>query len=111
MLLHLFDVFGGAFGLKLGHRVAFGIMMGFAFNLVFTRAQESVTTFCLIQGAPLVPALALLIMVVFVCPESPRYHLLKGPNYSVEKAYAVLRRVRNTEVSIIDIGDTRHNFR
>lgn len=73
-------------------------MMGFAFNLIFTRAGEQLVTFRLIQGAPLVPAFALLIMALFVCPESPRYHLLKGPNFSVEKAYLVLKKVRNTEV-------------
>lgn len=80
------------------NRVAFGIMMGFAFNLIFTKAADNITTYRLIQGAPLVPSLVLLVVVIFVCPESPRYHLLKGPNYSVEKAYAMLKRVRNTEV-------------
>lgn len=73
--------------------------MGFAFNLIFTTANSDRLTLGLIQGAPMVPALALLITSVMFCPESPRYHLLKGPNYSPEKAYQMLRRVRNTEVS------------
>ncbi|KAK2590741.1 hypothetical protein QQS21_011573 [Conoideocrella luteorostrata] len=81
--------------------VAFGIMISFAFNLLFTRASSTLTTFRLIQGAPLVPSLALLFMVMFVCPESPRYHLMKGPNYSVDKAFRVLRRVRNTELQAL----------
>ncbi|KFG82291.1 sugar transporter [Metarhizium anisopliae] len=81
--------------------VAFGIMMSFVFNLIFTQATNPTTTFRLIQGAPLVPAFALLIMALFVCPESPRFHLLKGPNYSVEKAYTVLKRVRNTKLQAL----------
>ncbi|KAH0599186.1 hypothetical protein MHUMG1_03303 [Metarhizium humberi] len=81
--------------------VAFGIMMSFVFNLIFTQAANPTTTFRLIQGAPLVPAFALLTMALFVCPESPRFHLLKGPNYSVEKAYTVLKRVRNTKLQAL----------
>ncbi|KHO01020.1 sugar transporter [Metarhizium album ARSEF 1941] len=81
--------------------VAFGIMMSFAFNLIFTRAASPITTYRLIQGSPLVPAFALMIMALFVCPESPRYHLLKGPNYSVEKAYMALKRVRNTKLQAL----------
>ena len=73
-------------------------MISFGLNLLFTLAANESTTFRLIQGAPVVPSLALLCIAFFVCPESPRYHLMKGPNYSVEKAYRVLRRVRNTEV-------------
>ncbi|KAG9250536.1 sugar transporter [Emericellopsis atlantica] len=81
--------------------VAFGIMLGFAFNLLFTTAATDRITLGLIQGAPLVPALALFFMAVFVCPESPRYHLQKGPNYSPEKAYMILRQLRNTELQAL----------
>ncbi|KAK7397661.1 hypothetical protein QQX98_012972 [Neonectria punicea] len=81
--------------------VAFGIMMGFAFNLIFTTAKSDRLTLGLIQGAPMVPALALLVTSVVFCPESPRYHLLKGPNCSPEKAYQMLRRVRNTEIQAL----------
>lgn len=81
--------------------VAFGIMISFGLNLLFTLAANESTTFRLIQGAPVVPSLALLCIAFFVCPESPRYHLMKGPNYSVEKAYRVLRRVRNTELQAL----------
>lgn len=73
-------------------------MLGFAFNLMFTVSGNSRTTFHLIQGAPAVPSLALLVIVFWFCPESPRYHLMKGPNYSVEQALKILRKVRNTEV-------------
>ncbi|ODA76026.1 hypothetical protein RJ55_08308 [Drechmeria coniospora] len=81
--------------------VAFGIMMGFAFNIIFTNAPTERLTFALIQGAPLVPALALLIIVLWYCPESPRYHLMKGPNYSVEKAYRILQQVRTTKLQAL----------
>lgn len=76
--------------------VAFGIMLGFAFNMIFTNASSESTILALIQGAPLVPSLALIL--ARYCPEPPRYHLQKGPNYNVEKAYRALRRVLNTEV-------------
>lgn len=82
------------------HRVACGIMLGFAFNLMFTVSGDPRTTLCLIQGAPAVPSLALLVMAFWFCPESPRYHLMKGPNYSTEQALKILRKVRNTEVCI-----------
>ncbi|KJZ76758.1 hypothetical protein HIM_03635 [Hirsutella minnesotensis 3608] len=81
--------------------VAFGITLGFAFNMMFSKAASERTTLALIQGAPIVPSLALLILVVYFCPESPRYHLIKGPNYSVEKAYKVLLQVRNTELQAL----------
>ena len=74
-------------------------MMGFAFNLLFTTADNGRTTFALIVAAPLVPSIALFIMAMFFCPESPRYHLMKGPNYSPERAYRILLKLRNTEVS------------
>lgn len=76
-------------------------MLGFAFNLLFTTAPSDRITLGLIQGAPLVPALLLLAMVLFFCPESPRYHLQKGPNYNPEKAYHILRQLRNTELQAL----------
>lgn len=76
-------------------------MLGFAFNLLFTTAPSDRVTLGLIQGAPLVPALMLFLMAVFFCPESPRYHLQKGPNYNPEKAYRVLLQLRNTELQAL----------
>ncbi|KAJ6440983.1 sugar transporter [Purpureocillium lavendulum] len=81
--------------------VAFGIMTSFGFNMIFTTASTPRTVFSLINGAPLVPSLALFVMAVWVCPESPRYHLMRGPNYNVEKAYHILQRVRNTELQAL----------
>ncbi|XP_044717245.1 sugar transporter domain-containing protein [Hirsutella rhossiliensis] len=62
--------------------VAFGIMLGFSFNMIYTNASSPRTTLALIQ-------------------ESPRYHLMKGPNYSVEEAYRVLLHVRNTQLQAL----------
>ncbi|RDA91289.1 hypothetical protein CP533_6322 [Ophiocordyceps camponoti-saundersi (nom. inval.)] len=81
--------------------VAFGIMAGFAFNIIFSNAGDKRIILALIQGAPLVPSLALLVLTLGFCPESPRYHLMKGPNYSVQKAYEALKQVRNTELQAL----------
>ncbi|PKK45095.1 hypothetical protein CI102_9433 [Trichoderma harzianum] len=81
--------------------VAFGIMLGFAFNLIFTRAQSNETTLALINASPTVPSLALFIITMFFCPESPRFHLIKGPNYDVQKAYTCMTRIRNTELQAL----------
>ncbi|EHK43777.1 hypothetical protein TRIATDRAFT_86874 [Trichoderma atroviride IMI 206040] len=81
--------------------VAFGIMIGFAFNLLFTKAQTDRTTLALINAAPMVPSLALLIIAIFFCPESPQYHLTKGPNYDVKKAFISMTKLRNTELQAL----------
>ncbi|RDA87051.1 hypothetical protein CP532_3234 [Ophiocordyceps camponoti-leonardi (nom. inval.)] len=81
--------------------VAFGIMAGFAFNIIFSNAGDERIILALIQGAPLVPSLALLVLTLGFCPESPRYHLMKGPNYSVRKAFEALKQVRNTELQAL----------
>ncbi|KAL7923269.1 sugar transporter domain-containing protein [Trichoderma austrokoningii] len=81
--------------------VAFGIMLGFAFNLLFTKAQSDRTTLALINAAPMVPSLILLIIAVLFCPESPRYHLTRGPNYDVKKAFINMTKLRNTELQAL----------
>ncbi|EGR48913.1 uncharacterized protein TRIREDRAFT_26160, partial [Trichoderma reesei QM6a] len=81
--------------------VAFGIMLGFAFNLVFTKAQSSLTTLSLINAAPMVPSFFLFMITLFLCPESPRYHLTRGPNYNVQKAFISMVKLRNTELQAL----------
>ena len=76
-------------------------MMGFAFNLIFAQAKTDSMTYHLINGAPFLPSLVLLGVVLFLCPESPRYHLMKGPNYDPERAYAIHRTLRNTELQAL----------
>lgn len=84
-------------------------MIGFAFNLLFTKAQTDRTTLALINAAPMVPSLALLIIAIFFCPESPRYHLTKGPNYDVQKAFISMTKLRNTEVRSVS-DPVRHDL-
>lgn len=73
-------------------------MIGFAFNVIFAQAKTGATTLALINAAPMVPSLILLIIAIFFCPESPRYHLTRGPNYDVKKAFISMTKLRNTEV-------------
>ncbi|KAK1761997.1 hypothetical protein QBC33DRAFT_602390 [Phialemonium atrogriseum] len=81
--------------------VAFGMMIGFVFNLIFTSAKSDSTTVRLILGAPMVPSLMLLAGLYF-CPESPRYYMRpRSLNYNPAKAYKILRRLRKTELQAL----------
>ncbi|KAF5003939.1 hypothetical protein FDECE_9528 [Fusarium decemcellulare] len=52
----------------------------------------------LILGAPLVPALLLLVALCF-CYESPRFYMRPGtPNYNLDRAYQILVKVRKTKL-------------
>ncbi|RSM06022.1 hypothetical protein CEP52_005957 [Fusarium oligoseptatum] len=54
--------------------------------------------FQLILGAPLVPSILLLIALCF-CYESPRFYMRPGtPNYNLERAFEILRKVRKNEL-------------
>ncbi|KAK2003988.1 hypothetical protein LX36DRAFT_666044 [Colletotrichum falcatum] len=84
--------------------VAAGMMIGFAFNLIFDTAPDSnkKLTFQLIVGAPMVPALALLVFVIWFCDESPRYLMrVSSPSYDPQRAYDILRKLRNTELQAL----------
>ncbi|KAI1208183.1 uncharacterized protein F4807DRAFT_155344 [Annulohypoxylon truncatum] len=83
--------------------VAFGIMMGFVFNLAFwaSTSDNPKLTVQLILGSPCVPAIFLLIGLYF-CPESPRYYLRRTtPNYNPQKAYEILLKIRKTELQAL----------
>ncbi|XXG95821.1 hypothetical protein Hte_002092 [Hypoxylon texense] len=80
--------------------VAFGIMVGFAFNLIFSKAADDRLALRLILGAPLVPSIFLMIGLWF-CPESPRYYMRKSTRYDPQKAYDILRRLRKTELQAL----------
>lgn len=81
--------------------VACGIAVGFACNLIFYTADDQ-TAFALIMGAPLVPSLVLLILVIWFCDESPRYLLRESsPNYNPQKAYENLRKLGRTELQAL----------
>ncbi|KAI1273948.1 sugar transporter-domain-containing protein [Xylaria sp. FL0933] len=77
--------------------VAFGIAVGFAFNLVFWTARDHQTIKQLILGAPFVPAIFLLVGLYF-CPESPRYYMRQqSAHFNPKKAYAILVKLRGGE--------------
>ncbi|KAI0909497.1 sugar transporter-domain-containing protein [Ustulina deusta] len=77
--------------------VAFGIAIGFAFNLIFYTARDSRTIKQLILGAPLVPSIFLLASLCF-CAESPRYYMRRqSAHFDPEKAYAIMVRLRGGE--------------
>ena len=83
-------------------RVAFGIMGGFLFNLIFvsaTKEGQSELTVALILASPMVPSLVLFCILIF-CPESPRYYMRQGsPRYSPKKAFDIFSKLRSCEVS------------
>ncbi|KAF3357672.1 hypothetical protein VdG1_05775 [Verticillium dahliae VDG1] len=82
--------------------VACGIAIGFAFNLVFSTAKTDKITFALIMAAPAVPSLALFILVIWFCDESPRYLLRESsPNYNPKRAYEIIRKLRSTELQAL----------
>ncbi|KAK9799225.1 putative Major facilitator superfamily (MFS) profile domain-containing protein [Seiridium cardinale] len=60
-------------------------------------ANDENLALALILGAPVVPSIVLL-CVLAVCPESPRYYLRRGPKYSPEKAYSIIKTLRRCEL-------------
>ncbi|KXH67587.1 hypothetical protein CSAL01_03626 [Colletotrichum salicis] len=82
--------------------VAAGLMVGFAFNLIFDTATNKRLTFQLMVGAPMVPALALLVLVICFCEESPRYLMrVSSPRCDPQRAYEILKKLRNTELQAL----------
>ncbi|KAK8079406.1 hypothetical protein PG997_007224 [Apiospora hydei] len=77
--------------------VACGIMVGLLLNLIFVVRipQESGdVALGLILGAPAIPAV-LLLVVLWSCPESPRYYMrIDSRNYNPKKAYEELKKIR-----------------
>ncbi|KAL2872395.1 uncharacterized protein BJX67DRAFT_386803 [Aspergillus lucknowensis] len=67
---------------------AMGIALGFIVALIFRGSWEAQL------GAPLIPSLALMILVM-LCPESPRL-LIRNKRYA--EAYKSLRRLRRLEI-------------
>ncbi|KAI2633128.1 hypothetical protein GGS26DRAFT_67863 [Hypomontagnella submonticulosa] len=82
--------------------VAFGIMIGFAFNLIFyNTGVDKVLARQLTLGAPFVPSIFLMVGLYF-CPESPRYYMRRRTsNYNPQKAYEVLLRLRKTRLQAL----------
>lgn len=73
---------------------AFGIMVGYASDLAFyTVADRSNITglnWRLMMGSAMLPAL-IVVLVIFLCPESPRWYMSKGRH---AKAYQSMCKLR-----------------
>ncbi|KAI1748583.1 sugar transporter-domain-containing protein [Xylaria castorea] len=81
--------------------VAFGIAVGFVFNLIFYTARHDSTIKSLILGAPSVPSIFLLVSLYF-CPESPRYYMRqRSAHHNPEKAYSILLKLRGCELQAL----------
>ncbi|KAG4435587.1 hypothetical protein IFR05_008933 [Cadophora sp. M221] len=72
--------------------VAFGILVGFSSNLIFHKIGPLAWRFQL--GAAFAPAVPIIILIWF-CPESPRWLLKK---YRIKESFESFCRLRNTEV-------------
>ncbi|KAI4183468.1 MAG: hypothetical protein LQ346_006324 [Caloplaca aetnensis] len=72
--------------------VAFGIFLGFTANLILYRVGS--IAWRLQLGSAFLPAVPLIILVYF-CPESPRWYIKK---HRYEEAFKSLSRLRNTPV-------------
>jgi MFS family permease len=67
---------------------AFGIMLGTAFNLAVYNVPD--INWRLMLGAPFLPAVPLLLLIYF-CPESPRWYMKKGRYVDAWKSMIKLR--------------------
>lgn len=76
-------------------------MAGFAVNLVLaSQITNTRIAVSLILAAPAVPAFVLCCVLPF-CLESPRFYMRKGSRqYSPERAFEILQRLRKCEVCL-----------
>ncbi|WEW57043.1 hypothetical protein PRK78_002502 [Emydomyces testavorans] len=77
---------------------AFGIMLGYASDIIFFKVPDTphVTGlgWRLMMGSAMFPAV-LVCFVIFFCPESPRWYISKGAHY---KAYRSMCRLRFNKI-------------
>ncbi|KAH0580336.1 hypothetical protein H2248_001841 [Termitomyces sp. 'cryptogamus'] len=71
---------------------AFGIMLGFSANLVFLDVGRNAWRFQI--ASAFIPAIPLTLLI-YLCPESPRWLMKKGRYHD---AYKSFRRLRNSEL-------------
>ncbi|KAM0176811.1 hypothetical protein ACHAPF_004668 [Botrytis cinerea] len=89
----------GAMAMQWQVFTAFGIMLGFAFDLAFYYVPDTASNihglnWRLMMGSAGVPAL-FVCFFVFYCPESPRWYMSKGRH---QEAYQAMCRIRHTKV-------------
>ncbi|KAI1906475.1 hypothetical protein LOZ61_006660 [Ophidiomyces ophidiicola] len=77
---------------------AFGIMLGYASDLIFFKVPDTPHVvglgWRLMMGSAMFPAI-LVCCVIFLCPESPRWYISKGAHY---KAYRSMCRLRFNKI-------------
>jgi MFS family permease len=77
---------------------AFGIMFGYAADLAFFNVADPVgivgLNWRLMMGSAMFPAV-IVCLLVFICPESPRWYISKGRH---DKAYQSMCRLRYTKL-------------
>lgn len=74
---------------------AFGIFLGTAFNLAVFHASSNVN-WRLMLGAPFIPAVPLLLLI-YLCPESPRWYMKKG---RYPEAWKSMVKLRNHPIQV-----------
>ena len=72
---------------------AFGILLGGAFNLAVWNAKHN---WRLMIGAPFIPAVPLLLLI-YACPESPRWCIKKN---RYPEAWKSMVALRNHEIQV-----------
>ncbi|KAL8774369.1 MAG: hypothetical protein Q9209_001120 [Squamulea sp. 1 TL-2023] len=77
---------------------AFGLMLGYASDLCFYKVQDQAgvigLNWRLMMASALLPALVVVVFV-FMCPESPRWYMSKGRHF---KAYQSMCRLRYNKI-------------
>ncbi|KAK3951295.1 hypothetical protein QBC32DRAFT_215339 [Pseudoneurospora amorphoporcata] len=74
---------------------AFGIFLGTAFNLAVYHTSKSIN-WRLMLGAPFIPAVPLLLLI-YLCPESPRWYMKKN---RYPEAWKSMVRLRNHPLQV-----------
>ena len=77
---------------------AFGIMLGYMSDLAFYRVEDSGgivgLNWRIMMASAMLPAL-IVVLFVFMCPESPRWYMSKNRHY---KAYRAMTRLRYSKI-------------
>ncbi|KAK1829336.1 hypothetical protein QBC39DRAFT_311185 [Podospora conica] len=72
---------------------AFGILLGGAFNLAVWNVKHN---WRYMIGAPFIPAVPL-VLLIYVCPESPRWYIKKG---RYREAWESMAKLRNHKIQV-----------
>jgi Sugar (and other) transporter. len=88
---------------------AFGIMLGYAADLAFFEVPDKSgiigLNWRLMMGSAMIPAV-IVCLFVFICPESPRWHMSKG---HYDKAYRSMCRLRYSKLQAVTQNKENHS--